>query len=254
MPRLKDKVCVITGATGGIGSAAARLFVREGARVVLVDREEDALRRLAEELGAVATYVRGDVARFEDNQRCVAVALEWFGGLDVFFANAGVEGTVAPLELLSPEAFEHVLNVNVRGSFLGIKAAIPALRKRGGGSIMITSSIAGLVGSQGLSAYVTSKHAVIGLMRAAAVELAPSRIRVNTLNPGPIDNRMMRGIEGQVSPGHERDVQRGFESQVPLGRYGTNDEIAQLALFLASDESSYCTGSVFVADGGFVAH
>ncbi len=127
------------------------------------------------------------------------------------------------------------------------------MAKRGGGSIVITSSVAGLVGSPQLAAYVTSKHALIGLARASALDLASDHIRVNTVNPGPIDNRMMRSIEEQIAPGQGGTVKQGFEQKVALGRYGTNQEIAQLALFLASDDSSYCTGSVFVADGGFVA-
>jgi NAD(P)-dependent dehydrogenase (short-subunit alcohol dehydrogenase family) len=146
-----------------------------------------------------------------------------------------------------------VWSVNVLGVFLGIKYAAPEMAKRGGGSIIITSSIAGMIGSRGLGAYVTSKHALVGLARTAALELAPQRIRVNTIHPGPIDNRMMRSIEDQAAPGHADDVKHGFESQVALGRYGTNDEIAQLALFLAGKESSYCTGARFVADGGFTA-
>lgn len=254
MAKLDGKVCIVTGAAGGIGSAAAKLFVLQGARVLLVDRDDARLAAIASELGAKASYVSADVSRVEDTQRYVQAAVERFGHLDVLFANAGVEGKVAPIAELAPEAFDHVFAVNVRGVFLGIKYAIPHIAKRGGGSIVITASIAGLIGSPGLAAYVTSKHALLGLMRTAAIETAAQGIRVNTINPGPIDNRMMRGIEGQLAPGHESEVQRGFAGQVPLARYGTNEEIARLALFLASDDASYCTGGVFVADGGFTAH
>ena len=254
MAKLDGKVCIVTGAVGGIGSAAAKLFVQEGARVLLVDRDGSRLGAIASEFGPKASYCVADVSRVEDSQRYIAAAVERFGRLDVLFANAGVEGQLGSVAELAPEAFDHVLAVNVRGVFLGLKYAIPHIAKQGGGSIVITSSIAGLIGSPGLSAYVTSKHALLGLMRSAAIETAPQGIRVNTINPGPIDNRMMRGIEGQLSPGHEVDVKRGFEGQVPLGRYGSNEEIARLALFLASDDASYCTGSVFVADGGFTAH
>ena len=118
---------------------------------------------------------------------------------------------------------------------------------------MITSSVAGVIGSAGLGPYVASKHAVIGLMRTAAIELAPAHIRVNTVNPGPVENRMMRSIEEQAAPGHGDVVKAGFLKQVPLGRYATNEEISRMVLFLASDDSSYCTGSVYMADGGFVA-
>ena len=254
MPKLNQKVAIVTGATGGIGRATATSFVREGARVMLVDRDEAALRALSTELGPNTHYAVADVCRVEDNQRYVRATVERFGGLDILFANAGIEGTVAPITELPVDAFDRVLAVNVRGVFLGMKFAIPEIAKRGGGSIIATSSVAGLVGSPSLSAYVTSKHALIGLARSAALELAATRIRVNTVHPGPIDNRMMRGIEDQLAPGKGEEVRTGFEQQVPMGRYGTNQEIANLALFLASDDASYCTGSVFVADGGFTAH
>jgi NAD(P)-dependent dehydrogenase (short-subunit alcohol dehydrogenase family) len=150
------------------------------------------------------------------------------------------------------EDFDRLLAVNVRGVLLGLKYALPRMAERGGGSIMITSSVAGLVGFAGLSPYVASKHAVIGLMRTAALEGAPLGIRVNTIHPGPIANRMMQSLETQVAPDDPTQAHAGFEQLVPMGRYGTNDEIAQLALFLASDASSYCTGNCFVADGGLV--
>jgi NAD(P)-dependent dehydrogenase (short-subunit alcohol dehydrogenase family) len=253
MTRLKDKTAIITGATGGIGRATAQTFVREGARVMLVDLDEGSLRELARELGPNAAFTAADVANDEDSRRYVRATVERFDGIDILFANAGIEGAVAPIAQLPVAAFDRVLAINVRGVFLGMQAAIPELIKRGRGSIVITSSIAGLVGSPGLSAYVASKHALIGLARSAAIELAPNRIRVNTLHPGPIDNRMMRGIEDQLAPGHGDDAKHQFEAQVPMARYGTNREIADLALFLASDEASYCTGSIFVADGGFTA-
>jgi NAD(P)-dependent dehydrogenase (short-subunit alcohol dehydrogenase family) len=148
---------------------------------------------------------------------------------------------------------DRVLAVNVRGPFLGIQAVAPIMSRRGGGSIIVTSSVAGLVGSRGLSANVASKHAEVGFVKTAACELAPAGIRVNALNPGPIENRMMRSIEEQASPGHGEQVKKGFLGMVPMSRYGTNEEMAQLALFLAGADSSYCTGAVFVADGGFVA-
>jgi NAD(P)-dependent dehydrogenase (short-subunit alcohol dehydrogenase family) len=253
MGRLEGKVAIITGATGGIGATAAKRFVQEGAHVMLVDRDANLLRALSVELGSRARFQEADVSHPGDNQRYVEAAVTQFGGVDILFANAGIEGEVCPLTELSPEVFERVFSVNVMGVFLGIKYAAPAMVKRGGGSIVITSSIAGLIGSPGLGAYVTSKHALSGLARTAALELAPQQIRVNTIHPGPIDNRMMRSIEEQASPGHAEQVKHGFEAQVALKRYGSNDEIANLALFLASKESSYCTGAQFVADGGFTA-
>lgn len=250
MGQLDGKVAIVSGGAGGIGRATAQLFLAEGARVLLVDRDP-AVEAVARELGAVG--VVADVSSEVDTARYVAACVEAFGGVDVLFANAGTEGTVAPIVALPVEAFDRVLAVNVRGAFLALKHAAPRIAERGGGAVVVTSSIAGLRGSAGLAAYVASKHAVNGLVRSAALELAPAKIRVNAVNPGPIENRMMRSIEEQAAPGAAAAVKQGFEARVPLGRYGTNEEIARLALFLASDASSYCTGGLFVADGGFVA-
>jgi NAD(P)-dependent dehydrogenase (short-subunit alcohol dehydrogenase family) len=252
MNKLLNKTVIITGASGGIGSATARLFVEQGARVLLVDLKAGPLQEVAFRLGDRARWLAADVASPADTERYVSEAVARFGGVDVLFANAGTEGMVKSLIDCTVEEFDHVLNVNVRGAWLGIKYAAPEIAKRGGGSIILTSSVAGLVGARGLGPYVTSKHAMIGLAKTAALELAAQNIRVNTVNPGPIENRMMRSIENQANPADPSAVKSRFESMVPLGRYGTNQEIAQLALFLASDQSSYCTGSTFVADGGML--
>lgn len=251
--RLADKVAIITGAGGAIGRTTAELFVAEGAQVVMTDRDGDVLAAAAGPLGTAATTVVGDVVDPTTAERAVAAATERFGGLHVLFANAGIEGHVAPLVDQQPDELERVLGVNVLGVFVFVKHAARAIEASGGGSIVITSSIAGVIGSPGLGPYTVSKHAVIGLMRTAAVELASSGIRVNTVHPGPVDNRMMRSIEDQSVPGHGDVVKTGFEQQIPLGRYATNDEIAKAVLFLASDESSYCTGSQLMVDGGFAA-
>lgn len=253
MSKLSGKVAIITGATGGIGAATAELFVREGAQVLLVDLKAAPLEELGRRLGEQVAWIEADVSSPEQTERYVGEAVRRFGGLDVLFANAGIEGNIKPLTDLTREEFDQVMAVNVRGAWLGIRYAAPEMAKRGGGSIVVTSSVGGLVGSQGLGAYVASKHAVIGLAKSAALELAAQGIRVNTVNPGPIENRMMRSIEQQTSPDSPESVKSGLVHNVPLGRYGTNEEIAQLALFLASDDSSYCTGAAFVADGGMVA-
>lgn len=253
MAKLNGKVVIVTGATGGIGAASAELFVQEGARVLLVDLKPEPLQALAQRLGDKAAYVAADVAKAADTEKYVKEAVQRFGGVDVLFANAGIEGAVKPLTECSVEEFDRVLAVNVRGVWLGIKFAAPEIAKRGGGSVVITSSVAGLIGAKGLGPYVTSKHALLGMARTAALELAAQGIRVNTVNPGPIENRMMRSIEQQANPSDPSVVKTGFQSMVALGRYGTNEEIARLALFLASDDSGYCTGSVFVADGGMTA-
>lgn len=254
MGKLDGKVAIVTGAAGGIGAAAAALFAREGAKVMMVDRDEARLAEAARAIGGDAvSYVAADVSDAAQTRRYVEATVERFGGIDVLFANAGIEGKVAPIVEYAVADFDRVLAVNVRGCFLGIQAAAPHIARRGGGSVVITSSVAGVIGSPGLSAYIASKHAVIGLAKTAAIELAPLGIRVNTVNPGPIENRMMRSIEEQASPGHGAQVKEGFLGMVPMKRYGTNDEIARIALFLASDDASYCTGAVFLADGGFVA-
>ncbi len=252
MGSLDNKVAIVTGAAGGIGRATAELFVREGAAVMLVDREEQALAGAARAIGGKVAFSVADVSDEKQTERYVSDTVTRFGGIDILFANAGIEGRVAPIVDYPLADFDRVLAVNVRGVFLGIRAATPHLAKRPGASIVITSSIAGLIGSPGLSAYVASKHATIGLMKTAACELAPLGIRVNTLNPGPIDNRMMRSIEEQASPGHGNAVKDKFLSMVPMKRYGTNEDMARVALFLASEASGYCTGAAFVADGGFV--
>lgn len=254
MTRLKDKVAIITGAAGGIGAAMAKRFVSEGASVVLADLSEEALATVARELdGQRVAICPVDVSSSEDVKRCVQVARDKFGGLDIMMANAGIEGRVGPITEYPDEEFERVLRTNVQGAFYSIKYSAPAIAERGGGAIVLTSSIAGLVAAQGLSAYVASKHAVMGLVKGAALELAPQGIRVVSINPGPINNRMMRSIEEQASPGAAQQVKQGFENLVALHRYGENDEIAALAAFVASDEASYCTGTSFVADGGFTA-
>ena len=251
--KLNNKVALITGAAGGIGEATARRFVAEGASVVLVDREQSSVHELAQSLGDKAAAIVADASSPDDVARAVEQTIVRFGGLDIYFANAGIEGMVRPLVDYPVEKFDRVLSVNLRGAFLGIKYGAPAIAKRGGGAILVTSSVAGIVGSSGLGPYCATKHGVIGLVKTAAIELAPLKVRVVAINPGPIENRMMRSIEAQAAPGAPEAVKSGFEKMIPMGRYGTNDEIASLAAFLASSEASYCTGATFLADGGFVA-
>jgi NAD(P)-dependent dehydrogenase (short-subunit alcohol dehydrogenase family) len=169
----------------------------------------------------------------------------------VVFLNAGYEGTVNPLTEYPEEIFDKVLDINVKGVWLGLKYAFPYMQKSGG-SIIITSSVAGLKGTAKMMAYTTSKHAVIGSMRVAALEGAPFNIRVNSVHPGPVDNRMMRSLEEGFAPGAGGEVKKGFESMIPIGRYATNEDIAGMVTFLASDKSKYITGSTYVVDGGFL--
>jgi NAD(P)-dependent dehydrogenase (short-subunit alcohol dehydrogenase family) len=252
--RLEEKVAIITGGAGGIGRAAGARFVAEGARVLLADVDENALGEAVAEIGSNrVSHCVTDVTDPEANQRMVALAEERYGGVDILLANAGTEGQVKPITECDVEVFDRVIAVNVRGVWLGLQAAIPALQKRGGGSIVITSSTAGLRGSPGLSPYVTSKHAVIGMMRSAALECAPLGIRVNTVNPSPVETRMMRSLEEGMAPGAGEAAHEMIKTRIPLQRYGEPDDIATLMLFLASDESSFITGSVYTADGGMTA-
>ena len=252
--KLDNKVAIITGGAGGIGKATAIEFLNEGSDVLLFDLNESDLQNLCQEIGSNhLSYCTGDVTSIEDNLRAVEIAKEKFGGLDIFVANAGIEGDVKNLEDYDIEKFDQVMAVNVKGPFLGLKASIPALTDRGGGSFIITSSIAGLSGAPQIGAYATSKHAVIGLMKSAAKECADKNIRVNTVNPSPVETRMMRSLEEGLMPGESEQAKDLMESNIPLGRYGKPEDVAKLMLFLASDDSSFVTGSVYTVDGGSTA-
>ncbi len=253
MNTMEGKVIAVTGGAGGIGEATARMAYGQGASVVITDREASPVETMAKSLGDRAVGLAVDVTQRHDNERMVTAALEHFGRLDGVFLNAGIEGEVGPFESRSDAAWEKVFAVNIHGVRLGVEAALPALRKTGGGSIVITSSVAGLRGASGLSPYVSSKHAVVGMMRCLAAELGPEGIRVNTLNPGPVDNRMMRSIEDQANPGHGQEVQASFTARIPLGRYVTNEECAAMAVFLFSDAASGCNGDTYLVDGGYCA-
>ncbi len=254
MARLENKVAVITGGAGGIGKAAGQRFAEEGADVLLVDLDEQALAEAVQELGSNrVSYLVADVTQARDNENMFAVASERYGGVDIFLANAGIEGDVASILEYDEGRFDQVMAVNVKGPFLGLKAAIPALGKRGGGSIIITSSVAGIKGAAGVAPYVTSKHAVIGLMKSAAKELAEQNIRVNTVNPSPVETRMMRSLEAGMNPEGAQAAKAQIEAGIPLGRYAQPRDIANIMLFLASDDSEFITGSVYLADGGNTA-
>ena len=254
MNRLEGKVVVITGGAGGIGKAAGKLFVNEGADVLLVDLEEAALKSACNDIGSnKVSYCVADVTSNSDNQKMINIAEERYGGVDVLLANAGVEGDVMSITDYDEKRFDQVMAVNVKGPFLGLKAAIPAISKRGGGSIIITSSVAGLGGVANIAPYATSKHAVIGVMKSAALECAALNIRVNTVNPSPVETRMMRSLEEGLAPGDAETAREGLRASIPLGRYAEPEDIAKIMLFLASDDSDFVTGSVYVADGGSTA-
>lgn len=254
MGRLDNKVAIITGGAGGIGLQAGRLFAQEGAKVLLVDLHENALKEAVQTIGSDAVrYCAADVTQPDQTQRYIQAAVEQFGGVDILLANAGIEGEVKPISDYAIDTFDQVMAVNVRGVWLGLKYAAPEISKRGGGSIVITSSVAGVRGAAGVSAYIASKHAVIGLMRTAALEMAAKKIRVNTVNPAPVDTRMMRSLEKGFEPDDPGRAKEMVSAMVPLQRYADPVEVARIMLFLASDESSYCSGGVYMVDGGMTA-
>lgn len=247
--RLDGKVVIVTGAANGIGAAAARRFAAEGARLILVDRDEPTLAALTAEIGPRAFALAADVAQDTTARAYVAQSAARFGRVDAALLNAGIEGEIGTIADLPVDAFDRVMAVNVRSVWLGLAALMPAMRDRGG-SIVITSSTSGLRGSAQLAPYVASKHAVIGLMRSAAQEGAPHRIRVNTINPGPTRTRMIDAIDERLAPGAAKSAR---VRRIPLNRYAEIEEIVALMLFLASDESSFCTGATYLADGGLLS-
>jgi 3alpha(or 20beta)-hydroxysteroid dehydrogenase len=248
MGRLDGKVALITGAARGQGEAAARLFTAEGAKVVLGDILDDAGKAVAASLGDAAIYLRHDVSQEDSWANFVSIASESFGRIDVLMNNAGIIH-VAPVAQITLENYMKVVNVNQVGCLLGMRSVIPAMVQAGGGSIINVSSTTGMEGAMGLVAYVSTKFAIRGMTKTAALELGRVGIRVNSLHPGGIDTPM-----GDGSMEDFKDVDAtGFFDSLPLGRIGRPEETAQVALFLASDESSYCTGSEFVADGGMLA-
>ncbi len=252
MKQLENKVAIITGGSGSIGKTTAELFIAEGAKVLLVDINEKQLKEVVSNLDSenVAYYV-ADVSKANEVEGYINQAVTIFGKIDIFFNNAGIEGVVKPIVNYPEDVFDKVISVNVKGIWLGNKYVLPHMNE--GGSIIMTSSVAGILGFAGLGAYVTSKHAVVGIMRTTAIEAAPLKIRVNSVHPAPVNNRMMRSIEESASAGHGEEVKKQFEATIPLKRYAEPNEIAQLVLFLASDNSQYITGTTQVIDGGMSA-
>ena len=254
MTQLKDKVAIITGGSGGIGLAVGERFLQEGARVLLVDLDEANLQEAVAAMQSDAvSYCVADVTQPDQVQHYVDTTMQRYGAVDIFINNAGIEGEVNSIPDYSIEMFDQVMAVNVRGVWLGLKYVIPEMKKRNGGSIVLTSSIAGVKGTAGISAYTTSKHAVIGLMRTAALECAEFNIRINTVNPAPIETRMMESLENQSMPEDPELAREMRIKRIPLRRYGTPAEVANLMLFLASAESSYCSGGIYMVDGGITA-
>lgn len=252
--RFKKKVAIVTGGSGSIGFVTAKKLAEEGAKVLLVDIDEEALQEKQNEAEAKnleISYVKADVTRNDAVQSFVNTCIDRYGKIDCFFNNAGIEGEVKPIHEYSDEVFDKVMSVNVKGVYLGMKHVIPKMED--GGSIVISSSVAGLQGTAGMVAYIASKHAVIGIMRTAALELGERKIRVNTINPGVVDNRMMRSLEKGMDPKNSNEVKESFDKQIPLGRYAEPDDVADMVTFLLSDHAKYANGGMFVVDGGLSA-
>jgi NAD(P)-dependent dehydrogenase (short-subunit alcohol dehydrogenase family) len=249
MGRLDDKVALITGGESGIGLATARLFVAEGARVQLVGIDESKLAAAADELGsdrALATVA--DVTDEQAVARAVADGVDRYGRFDVVVSNAGITGEVTEITGYPSDAFARTLAVHVLGAFHVLKHTIPHVSD--GGSIMITSSVVGLIGAPGASGYVAAKHGQVGLMRAAAKELAGRRIRVNTIHPGPTSTTFQDSIEMRATGLPQAEAAEAFDAMIPLGRHTTTEEIAHGMLYLAADESAMVTSHTFSIDGG----
>jgi NAD(P)-dependent dehydrogenase (short-subunit alcohol dehydrogenase family) len=249
MSLLRDKTCLITGGAGSIGLASAKLFQDEGARVMVVDLKESDLKRAAATLDPKRTLTEAaDVTKSADMKRAIARTVEEWGKIDVLFSNAGIVGAIGPIADYPEDVFDEVLAVHVKGAFLACKYGLPAMND--GGSLIITSSVAGVRGNPGPYGYITAKHAQVGLMRAVAKEAARRRIRVNSLHPGPVDNAFQGVVERDLSKVLGRDATEFFNQMIPLGRHARPEEIAKAALYLASDMSSFTTGSILMADGG----
>lgn len=253
----QGKAALVTGAASGIGLAAARRLWRDGASLVAVDRDEAGLDRLVSELDGDLGEVVGVVADVSDEasvMNYVARALDASGRIDLFVNNAGIEGRWLPIVEQDVADFDAVMAVNVRGVFLGLREVLKAMiAQGGGGSICNTASMGGLRGGMNFSPYVASKHAVVGLTRSVAQEAAPYGIRVNAVAPGHIDTRMARNLTVLANP---EDPAAAFEARaatIPLKRYGTPEEVANLIAFLLSDEASYITGTISSVDAGLTA-
>jgi NAD(P)-dependent dehydrogenase (short-subunit alcohol dehydrogenase family) len=247
------KTAIITGAAGGIGQKLAARLADRGLNLVLVDLNAEAVAKVAADLGLTdenSLTIAADVSSEDDVKRYIDATVQKFGTIDYFANNAGIESPSAPVDEQSVATLDRVYSINVRGVFLGLHYVTPIMKAQGSGAILNTSSLAGLMGAPGMSPYNMSKHAVIGLTRSVAAELAPFGVRVNAVAPGTINTLMMRRIE--TSTGDAADFKKANEAATPLGRYGEPEEVAAVMNFLLSDEASFVTNSIYTVDGGMI--
>jgi len=249
MDRLKGKVAIITGGGSGIGRATCLLFAREGAKVAVADYVAEGGNETVRQIkaaGGEAVFVQTDVSKSADVQNMIGATVRNYGRVDILFNNAGIEGPSTKLANLKEEDWDRVIAIDLTSVYLGIKYVLPEMIRQGGGVILSTASVAGLVGFQGSGAYAAAKAGVINLTRLAALEYADKNIRVNCICPGVIETPMVDRVMGG------RPRERVVKTE-PIGRLGRPEDIANAALFLASDESSFATGAPFIIDGGYVA-
>ncbi len=250
------KIVLITGAGNGIGRATSLGFATRGATVVVVDHDKaagEATAAIIRQQGGKAMFTAADVTKSADVQAYVKATVDAYGKIDCFYNNAGIEGSVATTAEYDEDMFDRVIAVNVKGVFLGMRHVLPVMIAQGFGSVVNTASVAGLVASPGMPAYVASKHAVIGLTKTAAGEVGRAGVRVNCICPGPIDTRMIHALESMLNPDDPNAVGARYQQNIPIGRYGTPEEVANLVIFLSSSLAGNITGAQYVVDGGRTA-
>jgi NAD(P)-dependent dehydrogenase (short-subunit alcohol dehydrogenase family) len=250
---VEGKVALVTGAAGEIGAAIAHQLAHGGARVALADRNGEGLREIASKIGEAATWHECDVSDEQSMEQAVAAAEKAHGRIDIGIFNAGILVPRMPLVDIDAATYDRIMAVNARGVFLGLKYIFPAIRRQGGGSVVVTSSTEGLRGNAGLAPYAASKHAIVALAKTAAIEWAEHNIRVNCINPGPVDTTMMRSLEQKATEAGTPNMRERGVSIIPMKRFAASDEIAKFARFLVSDDASYSTGATYLVDGGMLA-